>query len=292
VVDPVSSPLLRAKARAKINLFLHVTGRRANGYHELDSLVVFADIADELTVSAHDALHLNVTGRFAQAAGPDADNLVVRAAYALQQAAGITVGAALDLTKNIPAGAGLGGGSADAAAALQLLNVFWQLHFSDTALAEIGLSLGADIPVCLAGKPMRMTGIGEVLKPVPGLAPLHVVLTHPGTGLSTPAVFKTLAGRWSGSGPDFGAEMANQHGLLALLAATKNDLEAPAIDLAPEIGVILSGLRSQPDCLLARMSGSGSACFGLFPNGDAAATAANRLTIAHPGWWVANGQIG
>ena len=288
----MSGQPLRAKAQAKINLFLHVTGRRANGYHELDSLVAFADIADELTVSAHPALQLEVSGRFAKAAGPDADNLVLRAALALQRAAGITTGAALHLTKNIPAGAGLGGGSADAAAALKLLNRCWTLGLADSALAEIGLKLGADIPVCLAGRPMRMMGIGEVLEPVPGLAPLHAVLAHPGNGLSTPAVFDALAGRWSGKAPEFDADLTNSERLLALLAATQNDLEAPAIALLPEIGVILSALRSKPKCLLARMSGSGSACFGLFPTGDAAALAANQLAISHPGWWIAAGQIG
>jgi 4-diphosphocytidyl-2-C-methyl-D-erythritol kinase len=242
-------------------------------------------------VSAHPALHLEVAGRFAQAAGPDADNLVLRAANALQQASGVTRGAVLHLTKNIPAGAGLGGGSADAAAALHLLNAFWQLKLPDHALAGIGLSLGADIPVCLAGQPMRMMGIGEVLEPVPALAPLHVVLVHPGMGLSTPAVFKALAGRWSGAARPFGADITDSKGLLALLADTKNDLEAPAMELLPDISVILSALRSQNDCLLARMSGSGSACFGLFSGKETADFAAKALIKAHPSWWIAAGQI-
>jgi 4-diphosphocytidyl-2-C-methyl-D-erythritol kinase len=274
-------------APAKLNLFLHVTGKRADGYHLLDSLVTFCDVADRVSVQAASSLTLSVTGPFARMAGPMEDNLVRRAAKALNLAAGTQQGAAIALEKNIPAGAGLGGGSADAAATLLALNDLWALGFSFQQLADIGLALGADIPVCLLGQSCRMTGIGEILDPVPALPPLALVLVHPGHGLATPQVFKALAGRWSGPASEINMDLD----FIDALRSNRNDLEAPARELMPDIGQMLDALSALPGCRLARMSGSGSACFGLFDQDNEAQAAASILKNAHKNWWVDFGRL-
>jgi 4-diphosphocytidyl-2-C-methyl-D-erythritol kinase len=286
-MSPEEEPArLTGVAPAKLNLFLHVTGKRADGYHLLDSLVAFADIADQIQVERADHLTLSVTGPFASNAGPVEENLVLRAARALQEATSRTDGAKIWLDKHIPTGAGLGGGSSDAASALRLLNKLWKLDLADDELRQIGLALGADIPVCLAAGPTRMRGIGEVLDPAGVIAPLDILLVHPGQSLSTPAVFKALAGRYSGPAPSDLGSLADRQSLLRLLRSTTNDLEAPARELLPTIGHILNSLSDTDGCLLAQMSGSGSACFGLFGNNGTAQAAGARIASLQPDWWV------
>ena len=278
---------LKAFAPAKINLWLHVTGRRPDGYRELDSLVAFADIGDRLAAAPAEALSLSATGPFAAALGDGSENLVLEAARALAAHCGVPANAALHLEKNLPVASGVGGGSADAAAALRLCARLWQADIGGEGLARLALGLGADVPVCLAGRTARMTGIGERLTPVappPPAAP--AVLVNPGTPLSTRRVFDALAGPFSPP-----AELRNGD-LAACAVANRNDLEAPAIALAPPIADVLAALRAEPGSRLARMSGSGATCFGLFGSDPAAANAAGAIAAAHPSWWVAACRIG
>jgi 4-diphosphocytidyl-2-C-methyl-D-erythritol kinase len=288
-------------APAKVNLYLHVTGRRADGYHLLDSLAVFPAVGDRLLAMPAEALSLTFEGPFGavlegEADNPETGNLVLRAARAL----GGTAGARIVLEKQLPVASGIGGGSADAAATLRLLCRLWGLPLAASpvasaraalapgGLAAIALTLGADVPVCLASRPARMGGVGEALTPAPGLPPAGMVLVNPGVALATAAVFRARGAGFSApaelpaSWPD-AATMANDLGKL------RNDLEPPAIGLCPVIGVVLSALAAVPGCLLARMSGSGATCFGLFP--DAATAEAAARALARPGWWCCGGAM-
>lgn len=280
-------------APAKINLFLHVTGKRADGYHELESLVVFArDAAACDRLSAMPAADLGLMLAGPQASGlQDAgdDNLVLRAARLLQpmnMAAGNPRGAAMTLHKTLPVASGIGGGSADAAAALHCLRALWNIAIDDETLAAAALKLGADVPVCLQGRAAMMTGIGEVLTPPPPLPPFWLVLANPGTALATKEVFAALGGRFSPPQP-FERRPGSAADLALLLRARRNDLEAPARFLAPEIDPVLAALSAQGGCLLARLSGSGATCFGLFAGQREAEIAARSLARAYPRWWVA-----
>ena len=258
-------------APAKINLALHVTGQRGDGYHLLDSLVVFADLGDWRTFDADAApLRLGVTGSMADGVPTDDSNLVMRAA----RAAGVATGRIM-LDKHLPAAAGIGGGSSDAAAMLRLLG-----H----APGDEGLSLGADVPVCLRARATRMTGIGEGLADVSGLPPLPAVLVNPRVAVPTGPVFQGLASK---TNPPMGAlpDRPDLPGLIGWVAAQRNDLEPPALSLQPVIGDVLAALRAG-GAGLARMSGSGATCFGLFTGAEQADTAARAIATAHPGWWV------
>ena len=287
---PVDTAGLRVVAPAKLNLYLHVTGRRADGYHLIDSLVVFAALGDTVEVRPADGLSLAISGPFADAVDAGGDNLVLRAARLLADAGGAAAGsggAAIRLDKRLPAAAGLGGGSADAAAALRGLSALWNLSPGDDDLARMALALGADVPACLGMRPVFVGGIGENLDPAPDLPAAWAVLVNPGQPLSTAAVFGARTGGFSR--PDRFAEAPRDTvQLAALLARRANDLEAPALRLCPAIGDALAALAAEPGCLLARMSGSGATCFGLFADAAAAAAAAaRRLGAGRPGWWVA-----
>jgi 4-diphosphocytidyl-2-C-methyl-D-erythritol kinase len=284
--------LLAGFAPAKVNLTLRVVGRRADGYHLLDSLVVFAAIGDRLTVAPSPTLSLAVTGPFGDGLAEEPDNLVLRAARRLADAAGIAARGAITLTKNLPIASGIGGGSSDAAAVLRLLARFWGVPLPEAALHRLALGLGADVPVCLARRPARMGGIGEVLAPVPPLPPLGLVLVNPGVACPTAAIFRARAAAGTGFSPADAmpdAGFGTTESLAAALAASGNDLEAPAVAVAPVIATALAALRDQPGCLLARMSGSGATCFGLFPDAGAAARAAQALQGR--GWWQWGGGL-
>ena len=279
---------LGIRAPAKLNLFLHVLGRRDDGYHILDSLIAFTEAGDDLVVRAAGALSLSCDGPFAAALGDAGDdNLVLRAARALAGAAGVaaTAGAAVTLTKNLPVASGIGGGSSDAAAALVALRALWRAEIDEDRLAALAHALGADVPVCLAGVPSRVGGIGERICPAPALPRCGVLLVNPGVPVPTAEVFRRCrpaGGEASDRLPVFG----DAAGLAAALADRRNDLEAPALAVAPAIGAVLAALRAQPGCLLARLSGSGATCFGLFEEDAAAATGAQRIGHANPRWWV------
>jgi 4-diphosphocytidyl-2-C-methyl-D-erythritol kinase len=273
-------------APAKVNLYLHVTGRRPDGYHLLDSLVVFPAVGDRLVVAPARELTLALDGPFGAALAAEPDNLVLRAARALATAAGVRAGARMTLVKALPVASGIGGGSADAAAALRVLARLWDVALPAEAAVRLALGLGADVPVCLAARPARMGGVGEVIGAAPFLPPLGMVLVNPGVAVATPEVFRARRGAFSPPA-SLPAGWADAAGVAADLAALRNDLEAAAIGLRPVIGAVLAALGEAPGCLLARMSGSGATCFGLFAEAGAARAAAAGL--ARPGWWTWGG---
>ena len=277
--------MIREAAPAKVNLFLQVAGRRPDGYHLLDSLVVFADIGDAVTAAEAPAFTLAMDGPEAPALVAESDNLVLRAARALAAAGGVATAAALHLEKRLPVASGIGGGSADAAATLRALTALWGLP---AALARsVAPALGADVPACLVADSLRMTGIGEVITPAPALPEFGLVLANPRVPVATPAVFRALAGRFSGPArlPPSWADAAAMASDLALLS---NDLEAPAVEICPAIAPVLAVLGALPGALLARMSGSGATCFAILPDA-ASATRAAALMPAH--WWRWGGGL-
>lgn len=271
-------------APAKVNLVLHVTGRRADGYHLLDSLVVFADVGDRLTAAPDEALLLNVTGPRAAGVPLDGTNLVLRAAALLAPGRGARIG----LEKHLPAAAGIGGGSSDAAAAFRVLSRLWGVPLP---APDAVLPLGADVPVCLAARGARMQGIGERLTPLPTLPPLWLVLVNPGVPVPTGPVFAALARRDNPPLPQALPRLADAAELAGWLHTCRNDLEPPARALVPAVGQAIAALAAQRGCLLARMSGSGATCFGLFATAADAAQAARALRVAAPGWWVADAGL-
>jgi 4-diphosphocytidyl-2-C-methyl-D-erythritol kinase len=263
-------------AYAKINLALHVRARDADGYHCIETLFAFAEDGDRLQVAAADRLTLAVRGPFAGALGAGEDNLVMRAAEALRSHYNVRAGAALILDKQLPVASGIGGGSADAAAALRLLVRWWGIDAGEGELLEIARGLGADVPACLWSETMRGEGRGDVLTPLAdiGLAGTPLLLVNPGVALSTAEVFSG----WDGV--DRGALPAG----LPLLSS-RNDLEASACLLAPQIRDVLTALANVPGLILARMSGSGATCFALFKEGVDRDAAAEAIASTHPSWW-------
>jgi 4-diphosphocytidyl-2-C-methyl-D-erythritol kinase len=272
-------------APAKINLCLHVTGRRLDGYHLLDSLVVFADVADRVFATHGRGLSLVVAGPEGAGLEADADNLVLRAARAM----GID-DAALVLDKHLPVASGIGGGSADAAAALRALSRMTGLPLPSS---EDVLHLGADVPVCLSGRPSRMTGIGEQVTALPPLPPLACVLVNPRLPVPTPQVFAALESHDNPPLPDLPhSALATAGSFAAWLAAhSRNDLIPPAREVAPILSDVQAAVEAASGCLLARMSGSGGTHFGLFADAETALAAAKALRTAHPFWWIESGQI-
>jgi 4-diphosphocytidyl-2-C-methyl-D-erythritol kinase len=276
-------------APAKVNLTLAVLGRRADGYHLLDSLVVFADEGDRLTLTPGGPLSLDVRGVTAGQAGPVESNLVFRAARLLAgEIPNLKVGR-FTLDKRLPVAAGLGGGSSDAAAALRVLARVNRLKLNDKRLLKVAAAVGADVPVCVDPRPRRMRGIGERLSVPLSIPPLAAVLVNPGIEVPTREVFARLGLKPGGGRKRTRRASAlprNFDGFVADLARERNDLEPAAIALQPAIARVLAALRGEPGCRLVRMSGSGATCFGLFASSRAAAAAARRLSAAHPRWWV------
>lgn len=269
-------------APAKINLFLHVGDRRADGFHPLQSLAVFTDMGDRLDFAPASALSLKVQGPFSAGLDGENDNLVLRAARVLGSG-----GAAITLTKNLPVASGIGGGSSDAAAALRGLQRLWNADTDDAVLQALAAGLGSDIPVCVNAETAFMEGRGELLRAAQSMPRIAMLLVNPGVAVPTKDVFAALQTR-------SGVEMALPQGrfadtadLLRFLDATRNDLEAPARALQPVIGEVLTTIASLPGALFTRMSGSGATCFGLFADDDCCRRAAQALKGAHPGWWIA-----
>jgi 4-diphosphocytidyl-2-C-methyl-D-erythritol kinase len=251
---------------------------------------VFAGVGDVLTVAPAAGLHFTVDGPFAGEVPADGDNLVLRAARALSPDG--TRGAAIRLTKNLPVASGIGGGSADAAATLRALNALWGLELPAVRLERLAEGLGADVPACVRSVPSQVSGIGEILADAPPLPECWVVLANPGVAVPTPAVFRRFDADVTGfRAPAPLARMGSAVKLAAALAERANDLEPPALAIAPPIGDVIAALRTANGCLLARMSGSGATCFGLFAGGREAGAAAQRLAGLHPSWWVAHGSV-
>lgn len=285
------SALFSEPAPAKVNLTLRILGKRADGYHDLESLVVFARLADQVTLTLDAALGLDVDGPTAAAAGDVEANLVLRA---VRELVGRTDGLRLGrfaLTKHIPVAAGLGGGSSDAAAALRLIMRVNGIARDNARVMDAARATGADVPVCLDPRPRVMRGIGDLLSAPLELPPLPAVLVNPGVPVPTRDVFGRLGlapGETCGVATEIRAgQLKSRDALLAYLAAQPNDLEAPAIAIQPVIVEVLAAIAGQPDCLLSRMSGSGATCFGLFASEAAAAAAAQALASSHPRWWIA-----
>ncbi|MDP1583459.1 MAG: 4-(cytidine 5'-diphospho)-2-C-methyl-D-erythritol kinase [Bradyrhizobium sp.] len=292
-------PALTQEARAKVNLTLRVVGRRVDGYHDLESVVAFADCADSLSLTPGSSLNLAATGPLAQACGEPEDNLVFKAAQLLSERVPDLVLGDFILDKVLPVAAGIGGGSADAAAALRLLAQANDLELDDPRLIEVARLTGADVPVCLASNACVMTGVGDTLQPL-SLPKMPCVMVNPRIAVATQDVFKALGLRngqllvsatdvlrgtaW----PEAGASLEDW---VEALAAGSNDLEAPAIRIQPVIGEVLAALSASNGAWLARMSGSGATCFAIYENTADARRAAQQIQTDHPGWWVHAGVL-
>jgi 4-diphosphocytidyl-2-C-methyl-D-erythritol kinase len=287
---------LSALAPAKVNLYLHVGAPEANGYHPLSSLVVFADIGDGIQIEPAGAFGLEISGPFAAELGSDPDNLIARAARAYAEAAGLShVPARFFLDKQLPIASGVGGGSADAGAALRLMRDMLASELGEAALAEAAGRLGADGPMCLASRPAIATGYGERLAPAPALPEVSAVLVNPRAPSPTGPVYRAYdqaVAQTGATAPDMPTAIADVDALASFLGETRNDLEAPAVRLAPVIGEVLETLKAEPETRFARMSGSGSTCFALCADAAAAKALAARLTRAYPGWWIRPCRLG
>ncbi|BAC47791.1 4-diphosphocytidyl-2-C-methyl-D-erythritol kinase [Bradyrhizobium diazoefficiens USDA 110] len=292
-------PALIEEGRAKVNLSLRVVGRRADGYHDLESVVAFADCADRLTLEPGGELKLATTGPLAAACGDTADNLVFKAAKLLAEAVPNLKLGAFALDKVLPVAAGIGGGSADAAAALRLLARLNNLSLDDPRLQKVALATGADVPVCLYSRACDMTGVGEQLLPL-ALPSMPCVMVNPRVPVATKDVFQALGlrngellvGATSVIGapawPEEGASIADW---VEVLETVANDLEAPAMRIEPVIGEVLEALRDSAGVKLARMSGSGATCFAIYGAPAEAHAAAEKIRRDHPGWWVHAGTL-
>jgi len=262
-------------APAKVNLSLHVTGQRGDGYHLLDSLVVFVDIGDRLTFEPSNSLSIEVSGTRAKGVPTDSSNLILKAARLFDGSRG----AKIALDKQLPAAAGIGGGSSDAAAALRGLARLWGVECPEDPLA-----LGADVPVCLRARSTWMRGIGEDLSDVPTLPETWLVLTNPGVAIETPSVFERLTNKNQAPMSDL-PKVGSAQELADWLGETRNDLQQPAIEIAPVVGLAIDLMAKQSGCLIARMSGSGATCWGMFGSKHEADAAAANLQAMRPDWW-------
>jgi 4-diphosphocytidyl-2-C-methyl-D-erythritol kinase len=292
-------PALVEEGRAKVNLTLRVIGRRTDGYHDLESLVAFADCADRLTLAPGDDLKLTTTGPLAGECGETSDNLVLRAALLLaERAPGLKLGE-FTLDKVLPVAAGIGGGSADAAAALRLLARLNSLSLDDPRLREVALLTGADVPVCLLSRASDMTGVGESLLPL-ALPKMPCVMVNPRVPVPTRDVFAALGLR-SGEllvgasdvlqSPAWPEEGASLEDWVEALSLSSNDLEEPAMRIQPVIGEVVSALNATDGAWLARMSGSGATCFAIYENTAEAERASQKIKVDHPKWWVHAGVL-
>jgi 4-diphosphocytidyl-2-C-methyl-D-erythritol kinase len=272
-------------APAKINLFLHITGKREDGYHMLQSLMAFADIGDDLEFSAHNDFEVNIGGPFAGSLPESKDNLIYKAARILSNEYGVPLCGKISLAKNLPIASGIGGGSADAAAALKGLVKLWNLPDDPLRLQKIALQLGTDVPACLYGRPVWAEGIGDILSPIADMLPLHLVLINPLVATSTPEVFKNFWG-------EFSAPIKKDSSSLAIIQECRNDLTQAAITVTPQINDVLAALEKTQQCLLHRLSGSGATCFGIYEDEGAAKEAATSLKKKYPAWWIQPANIG
>lgn len=292
-------PVLRDEGRAKVNLTLRVVGRRTDGYHDLESVVAFADCADRLTLTSGPELTLQMSGPLAQACGATTDNLVLKAARLLAERVPDMKAGSFTLEKVLPVAAGIGGGSADAAAALRLLAKLNGLALDDERLLDVALETGADVPVCLASRACDMTGIGDTLSPL-SLPIMPCVMVNPCVPVPTRDVFDALGLR-NGEllvsatdvfrGTDWPEAGASVEDWVEVLAADTNDLEAPATRIQPAIGLVIEALNATNGAWLARMSGSGATCFAIYENTADAGRAADKIRRDHPEWWVHAGTL-
>ena len=276
------------EARAKVNLALHVTGRRVDGYHLLDMLVVFPEIADGLVIEPAETPTLTITGRMGSllVGEPPESNLVVRAIEAFALLVGRPQSFAVTLDKRLPVASGIGGGSADCAAAIRALCRFNSVDVDAPEVIDMALRLGADVPMCLKSQPLRASGIGETVTPTSGGMVFGILLANPGVPLSTSAVFRALNQRNNPAVPPMSGRRDKADFFAFLRSYTRNDLESAARAVTPAVGETLTALGALPGARLVRMSGSGATCFALFDTGEAAIEAAATLRERRPNWWV------
>ena len=287
-------------APAKVNLYLHVTGKRGDGYHTLDSLMGFVDVGDEITITPNEQLSFQIEGPYASAfddkecdISPASKNLVMQAAWGISKLTGHRLDCSITLRKNLPLGAGIGGGSADAAAVIWGLLELWDLPADIKGLDELLLSLGADVPVCFGCETQRVQGIGEVFSAPPMIPEMPILLVYPGIPSHTKSVFKRYTGEYSDAIDALPDMFEDVNEVCAFLKDhTRNDLTAAAQSDMPIIQNVLDGIGAQTGCLLARMSGSGSSCFGIFENENSAKDASAKLAQENPDWWVKTAWLG
>ncbi len=279
-----------ALAPAKINLYLHVTGRRADGYHELDSLIAFADIYDRVCVFPATELMLRIEGPFREALRDEKNNLVLRAARALADECGQRLGARIILTKNLPVSSGIGGGSSDAAATLKALNELWNVGADEETLMKLGIAIGSDVPVCLYGQTAHIQGIGDEIEPGPNLPDVGLLLANPGVAIPTSKVFAAKDENFS-VGKTLPLKFHGIDDFIEFLSSRCNDLLPPAKTLSPEIDKVLSAINESPGCLFASLSGSGATCFGLFEGPAVAESVAVELSTRYKSWWTTTGNF-
>jgi len=289
---------MRVFAPAKINLYLHIQKKLDNGYHHLDSLVTFCNVGDHLEIKEAQGFSFEIDGPFAAAFGrrdldvsAQSSNLVVKAAWRLAQHAGRAPNVDIRLTKNLPLGGGIGGGSSDAAAVIWGLCSLWDIPHDAPYMDELFLSLGADVPVCFRGRDTRVQGIGEQLKDVPALPEMPIILVHPGKACSTPDIFRSYQ-RGFQDMVAMPRSFEHQDDLVGFLKRCDNVLTQAAVQHVPDIENVLMAMGAQNGCDLARMSGSGSTCFGVFKDAQSAKNAAVAIAQANPDWWVRDGVAG
>jgi 4-diphosphocytidyl-2-C-methyl-D-erythritol kinase len=296
-MSSTQTKVLTIFAPAKLNLYLHVTGRLDNGYHTLDSLIAFADIGDSIDIEPAQDFEFHVRGPYEKIfspkeldASPNSANIAVQAAWALARAAQKTLNIRVTLTKNLPLASGLGGGSSDAAAVIWGLCEWWNILRNTHYLPGLMAKLGADVPVCFSCKASRVRGIGDVLDPAPPIGETPIVLVNPGRHCSTAEVFAHFSGTYKEPMP-LPPSLENFKDLIAFLKSRENDLQPPALEVAPEIASALKLLENQKGCAFTRMSGSGATSFGLFENEAHAQKAAKTIAAKNPGWWVKAGWM-
>ncbi len=285
---PLNSFQLRAPA--KINLFLHITGKREDGYHLIQSLMVFVDVGDVLDFAKHDGLFIDVDGDFAGDMPMANDNLIYKAATLLAADYKIQPKGAVKLTKNLPVASGIAGGSSDSAAALRGFARLWGLPDEYERMQRLAQKLGADVPACYIGKPVWAEGIGEKMTRLPEMPAMHFVLVNPLVQTPTPEVFARYNSKFSAA-IQFSGRRKTMHEWIADLKLYRNDLTDAALQVTPEIKDVLQALVETPNCHFARLSGSGATCFGVYDNQDAAIAAVNKLKQRYPRWWVAPANL-
>jgi len=282
---------LKATAPAKINLFLHVLGRREDGYHEIESLISFTDFGDEIEVAEAETLSLSINGDYTSALSDDIENnLIIKAARLLQAHTDIRRGASISLKKQLPIASGIGGGSSDAATALRLLSELWKLSITTEELQKLTVPLGADLPACVTRKTVYASGLGEKLEAGPNLSGIPILLVNPNIPFATAPVFSALTAPYTKSNVTRIRGKMHLEELTDYLRPLRNDLEPAAISLLPEIAVVRDSINSLPGCKLARMSGSGATCFGLFETSGDVIDAAARI-LSDTGWWCKSGNL-
>ena len=272
-------------APAKINLYLHITAKRDDNYHLIESLIVFANYGDKITVTPSEKFELQINGQFAPYIKPNNDNLVIKAAMLLAKASGIKPTGNIKLTKNLPIASGIGGGSADAAAALLALRKLWDIPISNEDMSNLAIELGADVAICLHGTASIVTGIGEKINPAPILPKFWLVLVNPNLLVSTAEVFAAYKDKFSTPQP-MNTQPKDLEELISLLSNRGNDLTGASISIAPVIKEVIEVLEATPNTVLSRLSGSGATCFAIFRTKSDAEAAARKLARKYPKWWV------